>query len=323
MVMSPTGSIRAILKSKTIPVIVSLVLLVLVFRSVNLGEIFGQLLAIPLWVNILYILLMLVVMLITSLRWQLILMQSASREHLRVFFAASMMALFYNLFLPSGNGGDILKWTFLSVLPHSKKKIIFSVLYDRLTGLSGLIFLGSISALLAVIFFKFVLPIPVLLAITGLFVGAIIFLFGSIAAPLLMRFEWFVRIKFIVSVLNFVSTRKKEVFLGVLLTMLSQFIFFLAIYLLSQSIGLPLNLLQFIVFGSIAFIISSLPISFSGFGTTELAFLYFFLPLGATRTQVLTLTTLLVVYKFVFAGIGWLIGTRFQASRLAYLAKVA
>lgn len=316
-------AIRSIFKSKLLPIGVSVVLLFFVFRSVNLVEVSKEILALPPLINIFYIALMLVIMLITSLRWQLILTQAWNLSELKTFFSASMMGLFYSLFLPSGNGGDILKWTLLSRQPFSKKKIVFSVLYDRLTGLTGLILLGTIGTLFSTLFFKLALPDTAILAISGLFICALFFLGGAFASGILLRIKLLGKIPFVSPILLFVQTRRRMVFYGVLLTILSQFLFFLAIYSLSSALGLPLSLWQLIVFGSVIFIFAALPISFSGFGTTELAFLYFFLPLGATKTQVLSLTTLLVVYKFVFAGIGWLIGTKYQASHLAYQEKEA
>lgn len=60
------------------------------------------------------------------------------------------MGMFYNLFLPGGIGGDGIKAFILKKrYGISVKKIVSSLIIDRLSGLTGLVFLGCIGFLVS------------------------------------------------------------------------------------------------------------------------------------------------------------------------------
>ncbi|HKY74448.1 MAG TPA: lysylphosphatidylglycerol synthase transmembrane domain-containing protein [Patescibacteria group bacterium] len=310
------SKLKSIVGSKVFQVFVSIALLLIVFRSVHIVDVLIKLRAIPLTTNILYITLVLFVILLTSIRWQFLLTQSVTPSQVFPFFAASMMGLFYNLFLPSMNGGDAMKWTLLPPLPHSKKRVMFSVLHDRVVGLAGLILVGLICGLASSFFFKVQLSIEMI-------IGLSILSFGSLAViwlltnPHVLSSNTYVRqLPKVEAIGNFLYNRRKETFVGLLFTFVSQFLFFTGMWIIAVPLGFSVPLWQMILFGSLAFVFASLPLSFSGFGTTELAFLYFFQPLGIQRENILALTTTLVIYKFLFAGLGWIVGSYYQAFHL-------
>jgi hypothetical protein len=302
--------------SKLFQITTSIVLLFIVFRSVHIVDIFVKLQTIPLHANVLYITIILFVIFLTSIRWQLLLTKSIHYPHIFSFFAASMMGLFYNLFLPSMNGGDVMKWTLLSSQAYSKKHLVFSVLYDRVVGLAGLILVGLICGITSIFFYNTQLSKEMIVVLSILSVGSVVVMFLLTHPHTCSKHPLLCRYKKIESLGDFLFARQKETFTGLLLTTISQFLFFTGLWILAVPLGFTIPLWQMVLFGSLAFVFASLPLSFSGFGTTELAFLYFFQPLGIHRENILALTTLLVLYKFVFAGIGWIIGSYYQAFHL-------
>ncbi len=67
-------------------------------------------------------------------------------QNLRLYY----MGMFYNLFLPGGIGGDGIKAFILKKrYGISVKKIVSSLIIDRLSGLTGLVFLGCIGFLVS------------------------------------------------------------------------------------------------------------------------------------------------------------------------------
>lgn len=306
------SKIKAIVRSRIFQVSTSIVLLLIVFRSVHIVDVLIKLRAVPLTTNILYIVLLLFVIFLTSIRWQLLLTKSITRSHTVSFFAASMMGLFYNLFLPSINGGDVMKWTLLPLLPHSKKRIIFSIMYDRIVGLAGLIFVGLICGLAGSFFFKVQLSQEMMIGLSTLSLGSFVVVLLLINPHILSSNVYLRRFPKVEIIGNFLFERRRETLIGLLLTFISQFLFFTAMWIIAVPLGFSVPLWQMILFGSLAFVFASLPLSFSGFGTTELAFLYFFQPLGIQQEIILALTTMLVLYKFLFAGLGWIIGSCYQ-----------
>ncbi len=307
---------KTLVRSRVFQVSVSIALLFIVFRSVHIVDVLTKLRAIPLTTNILYVVIIVFVIVLTSIRWQLLLTRSITSSHIFPFFAASMMGLFYNLFLPSMNGGDAMKWTILPSLPHSKKRVMFSVLHDRVVGLAGLILVGLICGLASSFFFNMQLS-------NEMIVGLSILSFGSLTVillltnPHLLSSNTFLRqFPKVEAIGNFLYNRRKETYIGLLLTFISQFLFFTGMWIIAVPLGFSVPLWQMILFGSLVFVFASLPLSFSGFGTTELAFLYFFQPLGIRQENILALTTTLVLYKFLFAGLGWIVGSYYQTFHL-------
>jgi len=308
--------LNRIIGSKIFQITTSIILLIIVFRSVHIVDIFVKLQTIPLYSNLLYVTIVLLVIFLTSIRWQLLLTKTIHLPHIFSFFSASMMGLFYNLFLPSMNGGDVMKWTLLSSQAYSKKHLLFSVVYDRVVGLAGLILVGLVCGITSIFFYNTQLSIEMIAVLSILSVGSAMVMFLLMHPHTFSTLPFLRRYKKIEALGNFLYARQKETLTGLLLTTFSQFLFFTGLWILAVPLGFTIPLWQMVLFGSLAFVFASLPFSFSGFGTTELAFLYFFQPLGIYQENILTLTTLLVIYKFVFAGLGWLIGSYYQAFHL-------
>lgn len=308
--------LNRLIGSKFFQIATSIILLFIVFRSVHIIDIFVKLQTIPLHSNLLYITIILFVIFLTSIRWQLLLTKAIHFSHTFSFFSASMMGLFYNVFLPSMNGGDVMKWTLLSSSTYSKKHLLFSVLYDRVVGLAGLILVGLVCGITSIFFYNTQLSKEMIVVLSVLSVGSIVVMFLLMFPYIFSTHILLRRFKKIEALGNFLYARQKETFAGLLLTTISQFLFFTGLWILAVPLGFAIPLWQMVLFGSLAFVFASLPLSFSGFGTTELAFLYFFQPLEIQRENILALTTLLVLYKFVFAGLGWLIGSYYQAFHL-------
>jgi len=99
-----------------------------------------------------------------AFRWQLLMrVQGISLSWFRVWQLV-MIGMFYNLFLPGGTGGDLVK-IFYAVreAPKSKSAVFLSVVVDRLTGMFALILVSSGAFL---VFFKELTALPMVRAFT-------------------------------------------------------------------------------------------------------------------------------------------------------------
>lgn len=99
-----------------------------------------------------------------AFRWQLLMrVQGISLPWFRVWQLV-MIGMFYNLFLPGGTGGDLVK-IFYAVreAPRSKSAVFLSVVVDRLTGMFALILVSSGVFL---VFFKELTALPMVRAFT-------------------------------------------------------------------------------------------------------------------------------------------------------------
>lgn len=111
-----------------------------------------------------------VVLVTSAFRWQLLLrVQGIALSWFRVWQLV-MIGMFYNLFLPGGTGGDIVK-VFYAVreAPRSKSGVLLSVVVDRLSGMFALIL---VSTGVFIFFFKTLTSLPMVRAFS-LAVGCI------------------------------------------------------------------------------------------------------------------------------------------------------
>jgi uncharacterized protein (TIRG00374 family) len=80
-----------------------------------------------------------------AFRWQVLLRVQAIRLPFSRVVALSIIGMFYNLFLPGGTGGDIIKTYLLwKETPNKKPAALLAVLFDRMIGLVALIAITGI-----------------------------------------------------------------------------------------------------------------------------------------------------------------------------------
>lgn len=104
------------------------------------------------------------VLVCSAFRWQLLMrVQGIGLPWFRVWQLV-MIGMFYNLFLPGGTGGDLVK-IFYAVreAPRSKSAVFLSVVVDRLTGMFALILVSSGVFL---VFFRELTALPMVRAFT-------------------------------------------------------------------------------------------------------------------------------------------------------------
>lgn len=84
------------------------------------------------------------VLLCAAFRWQLLMRVQGIRLGLFRVWQLVMIGMFYNLFLPGGTGGDLVK-IFYAVreAPRAKSGVFLSVVVDRVTGMFALILVSA------------------------------------------------------------------------------------------------------------------------------------------------------------------------------------
>lgn len=87
-----------------------------------------------------------ITMLMTTLRWNLILRNQDIRLPLWRVFVINMVGQFYNSFLPGSTGGDFMKAYFASRQTPHKIRAVISVAVDRVIGLLALVVMGGLMA---------------------------------------------------------------------------------------------------------------------------------------------------------------------------------
>jgi len=287
-------------------IIVSCSLVFWIFKDVDL-RLLGQQIANTSPLALLsYLLLSLLLVFLVSYRWSLLLINRPNLATILQFYKANISAQFYNLFLPTAYGGDLVKWTQLHSFNFSRKTLILSVVADRVIGLLGLITVGFFASLFAQLYQIASIPTMVNMLFYVLFTGVII-VFIFILSPLkLSSLPVVGRLTVLLKIENYLDTKIPKLLFLYFLAVVVQLLSFFSLYVLAVEAHLEIKFIYFLTISPVVSLISVLPISLAGFGTTEAAYLFFFEQLGAQKENILVFTSLFGLFKILLGGIGWL-----------------
>lgn len=230
---------------------------------------------------------------LSSKRWNLLIPQDMKTKRL---FSLYMIGSFFNAYMPGIIGGDAVKAYYLSKVlkednsthtPQASLSIaIASVFMDRYMGFSALLAISIIAfpggfKYLEGTAVKWLMPV-VLVA----------FISGSI---IIFKFRLGERVKFLFRIYEYfhIYSRKRHVlFKAFLYSLVIQISSIIAIYILSKGIFLNISFLSLLVFVPIIILISFIPVSISGIGLREGAFVILLGTIGVPPDLSVTLSIL-------------------------------
>lgn len=263
----------------------------------------------PGWL-VLALALYLVVILISAWRWQRLL----DAQHVPVTFrhltASFLVATFFNNFLPSNIGGDVIRIRDTATAAGSKTKAATIVLLDRAIGMIGLVFVAALAATLATELgdnepFN---PIWLWLGLLGGSVGIVVVLFapgliGKLLTPLRVFHQEWVELRItrlIHSLEKFAQSPGALVqcFTGSLAVQATIVAFYAAI---AYAMHIPMPAVHLAVLIPMSFIVQMLPLSVNGFGIRESIFAFYFARLGLPRESAIALSFLGAVLIMLFS----------------------
>jgi uncharacterized protein (TIRG00374 family) len=258
---------------------------------------------------------------ISAWRWELLLRAQHVLVSLGRLLESFLVATFFNNFLPSNIGGDVVRIRDTSPAAGSKTLATTIVLVDRGIGLLGLVFVAAVGATAAARSSDAIGPIgPGLLWL--ILAGAI-----GVAAPMLLlphrvaqflrplraiHQEWVeLRIeRFTGALARFRQSPRALLacFAGAIVVQAIIVLFYAAI---ASAIRVPVPLAHLAIMVPVSFIVQMAPISVNGFGVREATFGVYFARLGLPLESALALS-------FIGAGLIMLFST---TGAVAYLAR--
>jgi uncharacterized membrane protein YbhN (UPF0104 family) len=268
---------------------VSLALLALLFSRVDAGRLWGvaRTASIP-WLAAALALYLLMV-LISAWRWGLLLEAQGVVLRYSRLAASFLVACFFNNFLPSNIGGDVVRVADTAPAAGSKTLATTVVLLDRAIGLLGLILIAAVGATTSS---RLADGGPIAPAIlwAGFCAAAIV------ATPALLRPRAVARMlqplrvlhpawvderlaRFTSALVRFGETpgALAACFAGAVLVQAVLVAFYVAV---AQSMRIPIGFWDLAVIVPISFIVQMVPVSMNGFGVREATFGFYFVRLG-------------------------------------------
>jgi uncharacterized protein (TIRG00374 family) len=228
------------------------------------------------------------ILLISTWRWQLLLRAQHIDQPSSRLLRSYLVATFFNNFLPSNIGGDVIRVTDTAPAAGSKTLATTIVLMDRGLGLLALLLVGAVGATLATS------PGPggsLAMLLWCVFLGGSLAAIpmvlvpdriGQLLSPLrVFHQEWVdERIgRFTVALGKFgrAPGAMLACFAGAVLVQAILVCFYVSV---ARSMNIPVTALQLAVIVPVSFVIQLLPVSVNGFGVREATFSLYFSRLG-------------------------------------------
>ncbi len=286
-----------------IRIAISLVLIGYIFYRISADCELGDL--VKYWTDMNYgwlagaFLILLVVLALGSFRWGLLLAAGGVRLSQISVFMYYLMGMFFNNFLPSTVGGDVIKAYYLSRATGKGAVAFVSVLLDRLMGMGGLCVVAVVASLFGgrtLLSLEATRPyaLPVFLIVGGVTVALGLFFLLVFNARIMHFFLSLARwgkigekIRQLHESLYLYKEKSGVLVRSLLLSTGIWVMIVIGIWMLSLSFSSsvlplppgkfpPISILYFfLLFPPIA-VIMSVPVSFAGIGTREMGFIIFF-----------------------------------------------
>ncbi len=253
---------------------------------------------------------------VNTWRWGLLLDTQGTAFAGRQLFASYLVATFFNNFLPSNIGGDVVRVTDTAGRLGSKTLAATIVLIDRGIGLLGLVLVAAVGASLAAggqagalpvwpswlwigLLLAVVVSAPAVLAPAGV---------GRLLQPLrVLHPEWvgerIARVTGTLGRLRECPAALAGCFAGAVIVQAILVLYYAAV---AGALGIPIPLVHLAVLVPLSFVVQMLPVSMNGFGVREATFSFYFgrlgLPIESAMALSLVATGLIMLLSLLGAA---------------------
>jgi glycosyltransferase 2 family protein len=240
---------------------------------------------------------------IRSLRWQVVLRALDIQVPLNRLVHLYFIGGFFNLFLPTGMGGDAIKMARLAQTTGRAPESIGVTLVERATGLWVLFVL----ALLALPFSYDLLPVAWIVPISTIALVGVVAGWLMMATPLLPWLGSKIRLPGQAALERFYRSVSLLGYKALGLACLVSLVFNLSLIwvmaLISQSLGLDLPVGLFFLFTPVISFSLTLPISVGGLGVREQTFILLFAAAGVTAATATAMSLLFYILTTLLIGL--------------------
>jgi hypothetical protein len=295
-------------------VLISLIILVIVIANVGAERLFDALRSISLGWFAIAVLFHMIGLVVRTYRWSILIKALGTPVSFGRLLYLYLAGTFFNTFLPTGIGGDVVKIIELSA-DRGGAQAFSSVFADRLTGILG----SSLIALTVAILDPADVPAYVALSVIAI---SVVILIASFLLTQRRLFEWLIthisfwpkipgakKIQKVVEALTSYSigaiVRAMLVSLPFTLTLIA------TQYALALGLGVNAPLRYFALFVPMVALVQLLPISFNGLGVREGTYQLLFGTVGVDAPQAVAMSLMYYIVRVVgglFGGLLYLIG---------------
>src|SRR5438093_6310085 len=290
---------------------VSIILLVVLFRQIDVASLWST----ARRASLVWLLAALGIyginLLASTWRWHLLLDAQQVSVRRRSLFGSFLVATFFNNFLPSNIGGDVIRISDTAGPARSKTRAAAVVLTDRALGLMALVLVAAMGASLASAVHPAALPIWPVWLWAGFLVGAAasapaVFApagFGRLLRPLtVFHPEWVGnRLEKLTDVLSRFKAQPAALascFAWAVFVQVTMVVFYFTV---AYALHLNLSLSDLAVIVPLSFVVQMLPVSVNGFGVREATFSFYFARLGQSIESAVLVSLVATALIMIFS----------------------
>ncbi|MBI5970730.1 MAG: flippase-like domain-containing protein [Deltaproteobacteria bacterium] len=298
--------------STLVKIAVSAVILYALFSKIDLRVFWDTAASVPPYAIVAVAFLFIGTQGVSTLRWSIILKKDMDVSYFRLL-SIYFIGMFFNNFLPTMVGGDIVKGYFLYKSSQRGDISFASIFMDRYSGFTALMAVTALA----------LIPGYALIKGTGLAAFFILLFGGFVCASLVIwvgpLHTWAMRL---LAKVHFYGINKKiDTFYNVLMgykdypdVLVKIFICSVFVqtgviaghYFLGRQLGMRVGIGYFFLFIPLTTVISMLPISLSGLGIREGAFIFLFTRVGAAKEQAIALSLMWFAIMAIVSIVGGL-----------------
>lgn len=278
-----------------VKLVLSAGLLVYLLRSVDLSEVFRHVIEGNHLYFLVAVVVYVVVVLLSTVRWKVLLDALGSAPSFKTLCQSYMVATFFNNFLPSNVGGDVVRVRDAAKSAGSHTASLIVAVVDRVVGFVALYVIASTAFIFGGPMVRGLAGARViLLGLTALFIvlGAIFLRSGMVTAVTerigLRRFPWaWDRFESVQGAVNSFRARKTALVEGFLLSLALQFLGVTYFYMVARALRIELEFAACLLMVPLCTLIQAIPISFNGWGLREGVYVVYFHQVGLPRESAL------------------------------------
>lgn len=290
---------------------VSFILLMFLFKKADISNAWEIMRSMNPWIFISVLFLHMFSQLVSTYRWYLFLPSAGINIPFLRLISLYYIGMFFNIFLPTAVGGDVVKSYYLYKFSGRGGNSLASVFLDRFTGFFALVTIASVSLIFGYGYVKNTyVPLFIIILAGAFFTSALVLWNEGMhrwALVIIGKVGIFSINEKIESLYQSVMLYKNEP--SVLLkafgiSFVIQALSITIFYLISRGFGMDVPMGYFYLFIPIAVSISMIPISLSGLGLREGAFVYLFTKVGATDAHAISISLAGFAVMVLFGLIG-------------------
>lgn len=297
--------------SRLLKIAVSAVLLALLLWRIDLDDIGATLKSVSWGLLALGTGIFIFTNLVSAWKWQLVIRAQGARVSYGYLAALFYIGLFFNNFLPTNFGGDVVKAFKLSRVTGNAADAAGSVVIDRVTSTIALLTIAAVPALLELRLLGTRMALVVLAMLLAAVLIVVFFASERFARRLSgLKFLSFdplgVRrhLRSFYYSLNDFKRHRGTLAAVMLISLAYQGLQIMTVYVLALSLGIEVSLIYYFLFIPIVLAVGMLPVSLNGLGVREGAWVVLFGQVGVAAAQAFTMSVLSFFVMTVVSLIG-------------------